>query len=405
MTRLRAVMDDPAVTQVLALLDRDGEEARIVGGAVRNLLMDEPVGDFDIATTALPEEVVRRAGEAGIRSIPTGLAHGTVTLLVDGQAFEVTTLRRDTDTDGRHATVAFGRDWAEDALRRDFTFNALSLDRSGRVHDTVGGLDDLRARRVRFIGDAHQRIREDFLRSLRFFRFHASYGRGVPDDEGLAAVIAERDGLARLSRERIRAEVMKLLVAPGAADTLAVMAETGILNRILGGVPRLSRLRAMIALEEELTLAPDAIRRLAALNVAVVEDGGRLRDRLRLSNSEHAALNLLGDGIPAVRADIDERARRQLAYRLGDAFAPRVLAAWAAADVPGSQVWRSLWLFACGWQAPKLPWTGRDLTERGLQGKALGQALRDLETAWIEADFPLKQKYLDEITAKVIPPL
>src|SRR5215471_13052749 len=205
-----------AAGRVLALLNDGGEEARVVGGAVRNALLKIPIGDIDIATTALPDEVMRRAKQAGIKSVPTGIDHGTVTLVVEGQPVEVTTLREDTETFGRKATVSFGRDWVGDAKRRDFTFNALSVGEDGVVHDYTGGLADVAARRVRFIGVPRQRIEEDYLRILRFFRFHAAFGAGDLDREGYLACIDERAGLATLSAERVRMEMLKLLVADGA---------------------------------------------------------------------------------------------------------------------------------------------------------------------------------------------
>src|SRR6478735_11666496 len=222
MTDARVLDDAPWLTsgpaaRVLQLLDGNGEEARVVGGAVRNALLQIPTGDIDIATTALPAEVIRRAKVAGIKSVPTGIDHGTVTLVVDGQPFEVTTLREDTETFGRKARVAFGRDWIRDAERRDFTINGLSVDADGVVHDHVGGLADIAARRVRFIGDAGQRIAEDYLRILRFFRIHAVYGVGEPDRVGYLACIGGRIGLGNLSAERVRMEMLKLMVAPGAA--------------------------------------------------------------------------------------------------------------------------------------------------------------------------------------------
>src|SRR5580700_10962635 len=213
---------------LLALLDSDGEEARVVGGAVRNTLRAEPVGDIDIATTALPDEVIRRVEAAGFKAVPTGIEHGTVTVVAEGRPHEVTTLREDVETDGRRAKVAFGRDWRRDAERRDFTMNALSVTPDGAVHDYVGGLADLAARRVRFIGEPRARIAEDYLRILRFFRFHAAYAHGPPDPQGLHACIVARDGLRTLSRERVRAELVKLLVAPHAVATLAAMAEAGL---------------------------------------------------------------------------------------------------------------------------------------------------------------------------------
>src|SRR5215470_16777718 len=202
-----------AAGRVLALLNDGGEEARVVGGAVRNALLKIPIGDIDIATTALPDEVMRRAKEAGIKSVPTGIDHGTVTLVIDAQPVEVTTLREDTETFGRKAKVAFGRDWTSDAQRRDFTINALSVGADGVVHDYVGGLDDIAARRVRFIGEAKARIEEDFLRILRFFRIHAAFGAGEVDREGYLACISARAGLTTLSAERMRMEILKLLVA------------------------------------------------------------------------------------------------------------------------------------------------------------------------------------------------
>jgi len=263
--------------RVLALLNGDGEAARVVGGAVRNALLGLAIGDIDIATTAVPQEVIRRARAAGVKSVPTGIEHGTVTLVVESQPFEVTTLREDTETFGRRARVAFGRDWAGDARRRDFTINGLSVDHSGLVHDFVGGLADIAERRVRFIGDPLQRIKEDYLRILRFFRIHAAFGAGEVDRAGYLACIASRAGLARLSAERVRMEMLKLLVANGALGAVTAMAEGGLLQPLLGGVAYTGPLAAMISAESELDLKPDAIRRLAALAVAVTRMHGALR--------------------------------------------------------------------------------------------------------------------------------
>src|SRR4030088_884198 len=235
--------------RVLELLDGNGEEARVVGGAVRNALLKIPTGDIDIATTALPTEVIRRAKAAGIKSVPTGIEHGTVTLVVDAQPFEVTTLREDTETFGRKAKVAFGRDWVRDAERRDFTINGLSVDAAGVVHDHVGGLADIAARRVRFIGDPNQRIAEDSLRILRFFRIHAAYGAGEPDRAGYLACINGRAGLASLSAERVRMEMLKLLIAEGAAVAGQAMADAAVLLPIFGGVAYTGTFAAMIAAE------------------------------------------------------------------------------------------------------------------------------------------------------------
>ena len=218
---LKRLLGDAALRRVLDAIDRDGDETRIVGGAVRDALTGRRIKEIDLATTATPELVLARAEAAGIRAIPTGLAHGTITLLVNGETFEATSLREDVDTDGRHAQVRFGRDFEADALRRDFTINALFLARDGRIFDYVGGLEDLAAGRVRFIGDPARRIREDYLRILRFFRFSAEFSDGPLDAEGLRAAMRERAGLARLSRERVRAELLKLLVARRAAGRRA----------------------------------------------------------------------------------------------------------------------------------------------------------------------------------------
>src|SRR5246500_5223167 len=225
-----------ATSRVLKLLNAGGEEARVVGGAVRNALLNIAIGDVDIATTALPDEVIRRAKVAGIKSVPTGIDHGTVTLVVDAQPFEITTLREDTETFGRKAKVAFGRDWVMDAQRRDFTINGLSVDAEGIVHDHVGGLEDIAERRVRFIGDPQQRIAEDYLRILRFFRIHAAFGAGEVDRKGYLACIAAREGLATLSAERVRTELLKLLIADGAVAAVTAMADGGLQLPILGGV-------------------------------------------------------------------------------------------------------------------------------------------------------------------------
>src|ERR1700681_3046477 len=251
MTNARVLDDAPwlksgPTARVLELLDSNGEEARVVGGAVRNALLKIPTGDIDIATTAVPDEVIRRAKAAGIKSVPTGIEHGTVTLVVDAQPFEVTTLREDTETFGRKAKVAFGRDWTRDAERRDFTINGLSVDADGVVHDYVGGLDDIAAKRVRFIGDPERRIAEDYLRILRFFRIHAAFGAGEPDRDGYLACIGARAGLANLSAERVRMEMLKLMVAPGAAGAITAMADGGLLLPVFGGIAYTGTCAAMI---------------------------------------------------------------------------------------------------------------------------------------------------------------
>src|SRR5262249_5651522 len=324
-----AWLTDGPLASLLAELDRDGEEARVVGGAVRNILIGEPTREIDVATTALPDEVVRRAQAAGFKAVPTGIEHGTVTIVVDHQPFEVTTLREDVETFGRHAVVRFGRDWRADAARRDFTINALSVSRDGVVHDYVGGLADIAVRRVRFIGQASARIAEDYLRVLRFFRFHAAYGVGLPDPEGLQACIDARDNLDRLSRERVRMELIKLVVAVHAVPTLAVMTASARLGPVLGGVLSLAAVATVAKLEAACGFAPDPVRGLGALAVMVVEDAERLWQRLRLTNAEHDRLASMADAWWHVAPD-DESAARALLYRLGpQRFTDRVLLAWA----------------------------------------------------------------------------
>jgi poly(A) polymerase len=390
--------------RVLKLLNRDGEEARVVGGAVRNTLMKIPVGDIDIATSALPDEVVRRAAAAGIKSVPTGIEHGTVTLVVDAQPFEVTTLREDTETFGRKAKVAFGRDWAADAARRDFTINALSVDAGGLVHDYVGGLDDVAARRVRFIGDASQRIAEDYLRILRFFRIHAAYGSGEPDRAGYLACIAGRAGLSSLSAERVRVEMLKLLVADGAAAAVSAMADAGLLLLIFGGIAYTGPFSGMIAAERLLGLKPDPIRRLAALAVAVTEDARRLAVRLRLANAEARALDSMGHRWWRLDGMDEARARRRL-YRLGeDFYRDRLLLAWARAGGNADEArWRELATLPQRWSAPKFPLKAADFIARGVaEGPLLGQVLALAEDAWLAADFPLDQRTLTAIADQAV---
>jgi poly(A) polymerase len=323
-----------------------------------------------------------------------------VTVVAEGRPFEVTTLREDVETDGRHAKVAFGRDWRRDAERRDFTMNALSAARDGAIYDYVGGFADLDARHVRFIGDPAQRIAEDFLRILRFFRFHAAYGHGPLDAAGLHASIVARGGLEALSRERVRMEMLKLLVAEHAVPTLAVMSETGLLVTVLGGVPLLASFANVVKLESAFGLKADAVRRLGALGVAVVEDAERLRERLRLANAEHARLLSMADGWWRISPEHGDLAARALLYRLGaDCYTDRVLQAWSrspASVTDGS--WRGLATLPARWDAPTFPLKAADFIARGIpKGPALGAALRTAEDAWIAEGFPLDRAALAAI--------
>ena len=397
------LLSDGNLARVLAALDGDGEEIRVVGGAVRNALMGEALSDIDLATTALPDVVQARAKAAGLRTAPTGIAHGTVTVLCNSMPFEVTTLRQDVDTFGRHATVAFGRDFEADAHRRDFTMNALSVDAQGRVYDYCGGLADIEARRVRFIGAAAKRIEEDYLRILRLFRFHAHYGHGSIDSEALHASIAHRAGLEILSHERVRAEMMKLLAARGAADAVAIMSETGILQKLVAGIGIAARLEEVMRIEQARALPADAVLRLAAMAVLVADDAERLRDHLRLSNQEEARLAAAararaswhGRASPPLPNDLYrflfEHGRRA-------ALDATMLAHADSGAPPDNAQWASAYAFLRDTPEPRLPFSGGDLMKRGLQpGPVIGETLKRLQAAWIRAGFPKEPEILAKL--------
>jgi poly(A) polymerase len=394
--------------RALEALNGEGEETRLVGGAVRDLALGEPVVDFDLTTTATTDEVIRRAREAGFKVALTGVSHGTVTVIVNGRPIETTTLREDVETDGRWAKVAFGRDFAADARRRDFTINALSLSADGTVHDYVGGLDDLAAGRVRFIGDAEARIREDYLRILRFFRFSARYAAGGLDREGLSAAIRARDGLARLSRERVHAELMKLLVAPRASAVVRAMGETGFLEPILGGVGYTRRLSRLIAIEADRGAGPDAILRLAALGVAIPEDAERLRERLRLTNAEYERLKSAAAaliGLHGTEAPPSLHGLRALLFSAGREAARDALAlAEAASQAPASDpTFAAADRFLADAPEPKLPVSGADLLARGVAtGRPVGRALRAFQALWIRAGFPKEPETLTRLIEEAV---
>jgi poly(A) polymerase len=377
-----AFLADPAFRKVVAAVAVDGDVALAVGGAVRNTLMGLPVADVDVATTALPATVMERARAAGLKAVPTGIEHGTVTVVADHVGFEVTTLRSDVETDGRRATVAFTRDIAEDAGRRDFTMNAIYADLAGQLTDPTGGVADAFARRVRFIGDATLRIREDYLRILRFFRFHAAIGAGEPDAVGLAACVALADGLDRLSRERIGQETRKLVVAPGAPETVDLMARVGILPHVLGeaGDPRRFSRLVERARESDAVIDP-------ALALAGLADAGAavLTGRLRLSKAEEARIEAIRGAAAALGPAPDERAVRLSVYRVGNEVTlGALLLAAATADGPLSPHAQ----IAASWRAPRFPVTGRRLVAEGWRpGPDLGRRLAELEAAWIDETF------------------
>ncbi|CAO4163019.1 CCA tRNA nucleotidyltransferase [Methylorubrum populi] len=377
------------VRACLAALRAEGEETRLVGGCVRDALLGQIVSDIDLTTTLRPEAVMERARAAGIKAVPTGIEHGTVTLVVDGAPHEVTTLREDVETDGRHAVVRFGRDFVRDAERRDFTINALSLDGQGGLHDTTGGVSDLAAGRVRFIGDAATRIREDALRLLRFFRFHARYGRGAPDAEGLAAAIAARDGLDRLSRERVRTEFLKLLLAPRAVAAVVILSETGLLLRILGGVGELGRFGRSVAAEPPL----NAIARFAALAVRTAEDADRLQASLRLSRAEQAQLAGYAAALTALhdRPGIEAGTMPALVALHGAERLREVLVAVAGEPRPQvtPEALAVLDRMAASGTRPVLPLAGADLVARGVPpGRAVGVGLRAAHSLWLASGCP-----------------
>jgi poly(A) polymerase len=399
----------PPVQRVLDLLNGGGEEARVVGGAARDALIGMPFSEVDIATTALPEEVMQRATAAGIKAVPTGIEHGTVTLVVDDMPFEVTTLRRDIETFGRKAKVAFGRDWRVDAERRDFTFNALSITPDGIVYDYVGGLDDLAQRRVRFIGDPARRIAEDYLRILRFFRFHASYADHFSDPAEMYACRAARDKLATLSRERIRNELMKLLVGPYAVPTVNMMYELDIAECVLDYVNPLGLMnfKAMTEIEAAIGVAPSPVRRLAALCVFTAEEAEQMRERLRLSYAQYQRLEAMVDHWQEVSPSHGDGFARALLYRLGPVhFLDRVLLAWSRAGVSADDPsWRALATLPERWEAPRFPLRASDLMSRRLaRGPALGAALAAAEEAWIAAGFPCDAEALAKIADRVAGP-
>lgn len=381
---------------VIAAITRGGFEARVVGGAVRNALLGLPVKDVDLATTAVPQEVIRLAAAGGLGAVPTGVSHGTVTVIAHHQPIEVTTLRRDIETFGRQARVTFTTDWSEDAARRDFTLNALYCDQDGTVHDPIGGYPDLVARRVRFIGDARDRIREDYLRILRFFRFTAAYAEGPPDPAGLAASVALAEGLAQLSAERIRAELLRLLAAPRAVEIVEVMAEAGLIEALIGVRGDVTLLGRLADIEAALGRDADPLLRLAALS-----GGNRhltaLGARLRLSNAESERLARLALPDPAFDPDTDEREARGFLYRFGvETFRDGVLMAWARGGAaPDCSRWRGRFVLPNRWKVPTLPVRGADLLERGLaQGPAIGRVVRAFEEWWIAEDFPTDDERL-----------
>jgi poly(A) polymerase len=369
------------VGRLLEALGADDGLTRYVGGAVRDELLGLPVSDVDLATRLRPDEVVTRLEAARIKAVPTGIEHGTITAVSDGHPLEVTTLRRDVSTDGRRAIVAFTDDWEEDAARRDFTINALSADpASGEIFDYFGGLGDLQGRHIRFIGDPLQRIAEDHLRILRFFRFHASLGAGEPDAAALAACTLRANDLMALSRERIADELLKLLSVPDPLPTVGIMLQHKILKPVLPEIEsvRLGDLEALIASEKAAGIAPDVLRRLAALLPREPELAEDIAVRLKLSNKARKRM--------ACAAGTELFSSPQvMAYRVGTACAADRLLMAGKPDAAKSIL---------GWKPPRLPIGGGALIARGLpEGPIVARTLRRIEDRWVEAGFPAGQDF------------
>lgn len=403
---LASLLQRSELRRLLEVFNDGAEETRVVGGAVRNALLGRPVSEVDCTTTMLPDAIMERAKRARFKAVPTGIEHGTITVIVDGEPFEITTLREDVETDGRHAVVHFGRDFVRDARRRDFTINALSLGLDGRLYDYTGGEADLAARRVRFIGEARTRIREDYLRIMRFFRFHAEYAESDPDAEGLAASGAERQGLAILSKERIRHELLKLLVAKRAEETIRILADHGFLTGLLGGAAEFGRFGRVAADDRD---NPAAIWRLAALAVLVEEDAERLREQLRLSNDEHKKLVAYAGLVSLLKTwalPLDGAAIRRLVADHEPGALGVVLAATAGEPSPvvHDEGREALARYRSGTKpVPVFPLRGADLVEGGVpKGPKIGEMLARARQAWLAEGCRTDASYAQELLKRVL---
>lgn len=399
-------LKDASLQKLLTVLVSGGEEARIVGGAVRNTLLGQGVADIDIATTCLPEETLRRAMEAGFKAIPTGIDHGTITVVTEGRPFEVTTLRADLSTDGRHAEVAFGRDWQVDAERRDFSINALYAEADGTVIDLVCGIADIESQTLRFIGDPEQRIREDFLRILRFFRFFAWYGRGRPDGEGLKACARLKDGLTQLSAERVWSELKKLLSAPDPSRALLWMRQAGVLTTVLPESEKwgIDSIHGLVKTEQDLHWTIDPLLRLASIIPPDAVRIGELAARLKLSNSERERFEgWANSALPS--AEISETGFAKKLYRsdeqgVSDRLRLALVSARANAITDNAAMMRAGHLsrlldYLGTYERPKFPLSGVDILDAGFEkGPEIGKIQRALEDEWISSGFTLGREAL-----------
>lgn len=376
---------------VIAALEAAGGQARFVGGCVRNALLGAEVGDIDIATTLTPDATTKALEAASIRAVPTGVDHGTVTAVLNSQPFEVTTLRRDVETDGRRAVVAFTQDWSEDAQRRDFTLNAVYADSEGTLTDPTGqGVADAKAGRIVFVGDAATRIAEDSLRVLRFFRFLAWYGKGAPDPEALAACAAGKDLLGNLAAERVAKELLKLLAAYDPREAVALMAKTGVLEALLPAAKDLSAFNRLVEVETEQLFTCDPLLRLATLLPQDQIGIGKAAEALRLSNEQKERLVQAMGRTPRITSWMSPRESRRAVYAIGvGAFSDRIKLAWAASERSATtHQWRGLLALAESWTPPPFPLTGEDVLKSGVpKGPMVGQVLREVEEWWIDHDF------------------
>ncbi|MEP1441533.1 MAG: CCA tRNA nucleotidyltransferase [Hyphomicrobiales bacterium] len=392
----RSWLDDVPLKQLMSVLNVDGEETRIIGGAVRDALLGEVIADIDLATTAVPERVRELCEAAGFKAVDTGIDHGTLTIVVEGVNFQVTTLRKDVETDGRHANVVFGRDWTEDAARRDLTMNALSIDHKGEVHDPIGGYADLVRRDVKFIGDPQTRIEEDYLRSLRYFRFFAWYGVGRPDRDALRAVVRTKAGLETLSVERIWSELKKILQARSPERAILWMRTTEIFNVVLPENWGLDQFHWLLNAEGEQNWSPDPLQRLQAMLRPTEDVINALADRLKFSNDERSRLIDWSEEATKAAAYVDlsvldlakvlyRGKRNAIRDALVHEFAKRFNKEEAGAGrIP------ALLEFIDTWEKPELPVSGEDLIKAGYApGPNLGNKLKELEENWIESGFTL----------------
>ncbi|MDA8230766.1 MAG: CCA tRNA nucleotidyltransferase [Magnetospirillum sp.] len=393
-------MDAPETRAVIAALTRDGAQVRFVGGCVRDSVLRRPIKDVDIATHDPPERVMTLLDAAGIHAIPTGIAHGTVTAVIGKAHYEITTLREDVETFGRHARVAYTDDWTADAARRDFTINAMFADPQGRIYDPFGGLADLGAGRVRFVGDPVRRIAEDVLRLLRFFRFHAHYGRPPMNRAALTACRRMAPRLSALSGERVAGELVRLLQAPDPAEVLIVMRAEDILQHILPEAHALDRLKVLTWLETRAmvreSVGPDPIRRLGAMVTADAAGAKAIAERLKLSNTQAVRLSAIVAPPVAITAGMDTPAVRRILRRIGpDRFRDLALVAWAGersrangASSDATARWMAMLDAADSWVPVALPVRGKDCLDLGLaRGKAVGALLTDVERWWEDRDY------------------